>query len=150
MQLFPTHSYLWWPSGDKTTTLLSNFKIRCSLLLMCFFYTSKFFGKLIFMLQNEQNKPILNEGQRRFIFMVSISLLSSPVVSETCVFCSWFIFHLPGETVKWRLWIQTSLTATASQPVASTAKRATWWTTATAAWCTCQVGSSAVQKLVRS
>lgn len=46
-----------------------------------------------------------------------------------------------GGTAKWRPWTPTSLTATASQPAASTAKRATWWTTATAAWCTCPVGN---------
>lgn len=68
----------------------------------------------------------------------------------TCVCCSWFICLRPGETVRWRPWIQTSLIVTASQPVALTAKRATWWTTATAAWCTCPVGDGAYCVLYRS
>lgn len=55
--------------------------------------------------------------------------------------CSWYIFLRPGETVRWQPWTPTSLTGTASQPVASTVKHATWWTTATVAWCTCPVWS---------
>lgn len=71
----------------------------------------------------------------------SVALLVS---SKWCMLCgchSWFIFLRPGETVRWPTWIQTSLIVTASQPVALTVKRATWWTTATVAWCTCLVGS---------
>lgn len=55
--------------------------------------------------------------------------------------CSWFISRRPGETARPRPWIRISSTVTASPPVALTAKRATWWTTATAAWCTCPVGN---------
>lgn len=58
-----------------------------------------------------------------------------------CACCSWFISLRPGETARWRLWIQNSSIVTASPPAALTAKRATWWTTATAAWCTCPVGN---------
>lgn len=61
-----------------------------------------------------------------------------------CGCCSSYIFLRPGETVRWRPWIQTSLKVTASQPVASTVRRATWWTTATVAWCTCLVRKTAL------
>lgn len=55
--------------------------------------------------------------------------------------CSWFISLHPGETARPQPWIRISSTVTASPPAALTAKRATWWTTATAAWCICPVGN---------
>lgn len=67
-----------------------------------------------------------------------------------CCCCSWYIFPHLGETVRWHPWIQTSLTVTASQPVALTVKHATWWTTATVAWCTCLVGNHSYRMLSRS
>lgn len=69
---------------------------------------------------------------------------------KMCCRCSWYIFPHLGETVRWHPWIQTSLIVTASQPVALTVKHATWWTTATVAWCTCLVGNHSYWVLSQS
>jgi len=54
-----------------------------------------------------------------------------PPSSSTC--------RLPGATARPRRATRSFTTLTASPPAASTARPATWWRTATAAWCTCQV-----------
>lgn len=58
-------------------------------------------------------------------------LPGSPSSSSTCP-------H-PGAPAMLSPWTRISSTPTASQPAASIVRRVTWWRTATAAWCTCQV-----------
>lgn len=58
-------------------------------------------------------------------------LPGSPSSSSTCP-------H-PGAPAMLSPWTRISSTPTASLPAASIVRHVTWWKTATAVWCTCQV-----------
>lgn len=97
---------------------------------------------LMLMEQCEKTDYKVQQGIYFVLMRKSLRFRTACIVPDgTRPCCSWFICLHPGETAKPRPWIRTSSTATASPPVALTAKRATWWTTATAAWCTCPVGN---------